>query len=91
MAETNSFSHFFVPNSPSTMTQSVAQGFGPLSTNNAIFNITNKFSFSAKTKAFAICKGCFVLFCAPYFPIQKLAKILPNNSSLVTSPVMFPK
>jgi len=26
-----------------------------------------------------------------YFPIQKLAKILPNNSSLVTSPVISPK
>ena len=27
---------------------------------------------------------CFVFLCAPYFPMQKLAKILPNNSSLVT-------
>lgn len=34
---------------------------------------------------------CFVVFCASYFPIQKFAKIFPSNSSLVTSPVMFPK
>jgi hypothetical protein len=26
-----------------------------------------------------------------YFPIQKLAKILPNNSSLLTLPVISPK
>lgn len=31
--------------------------------------------------------------CRPktYFPIQKFAKILPNNSSFVTSPVISPK
>ena len=26
----------------------------------------------------------FVMFCDSYFPMQKLAKILPSNSSLVT-------
>ena len=31
------------------------------------------------------------LFCSGYFPIQKLLKILPKRSSVVTSPVMAPR
>ena len=41
------------------------------------------------------CKGLYVsilkLLDFGYFPIQKLAKMLPNRSSVVTSPVISPK
>jgi len=33
-----------------------------------------------------------ILFCKKYyFPMQKFAKIFPNNSSFVTCPVIIPK
>lgn len=35
--------------------------------------------------------GLSIKYYVNYFPIQKLAKILPSNSSLVTSPVISPK
>lgn len=40
---------------------------------------------------FPIKKIQFDVVCASYFPIQKLANILPNKSSFVIWPVISPK
>lgn len=66
MADTVPTSHFFIQ-SPSTLTQTVAQGFGPSSATE--FNVTSRFAFTAKTKAFAVCKG--------------LVLVQPNGTNLV--------
>ena len=54
----------------------------------------NKITKNTKTKNPCITRVFFVLLCfifGDYFPIQKLAKIFPNKSSLVISPVISPK
>lgn len=49
--------HFFIP--PSSFTQSQAQAFGVIDSNN--FRLTSLFSVASATKAFSICKGVVLI------------------------------